>query len=226
VLSLAVVALVSASTGDAPSFSDQIWANVIVDWRVAHPIMLEMDLEPKIQASAGPEWWALYATPLVEWYTLSWLDLTLETALGYIREFPGGNAVEVTPRAGFRLRLIHDKQLSIGLLTRIEHKSLHYLESQNDDLDTSRFRLRSRLELRVGADPIYGLTDGEVFVSLGKEPSERFASKVRVRTGVGYKFSQATALELLLISEWTRSNVPGAFEAEIAAIDLRLRVNL
>ena len=220
------------------SVSSQLWANAILDWNVAPPFLLELDLEPKIQVSEGPGWWALRATPAAEYHASSWLDLRFEIALGYTRQKPDLRSFEVNPRAGVRVFPLQmlglplpKSRLTVAIFSRIEHRSFEYFGSESEALGSSDWRFRSRIELRFGFDvarseekqPLYIMLDGEGFVPLDGRASERFASKLRLRWGVGYRLSHAHAIELLFINDWSRSTLHSAFESESQILDLRAK---
>ena len=68
----------------------------------------------------------------------------------------------------------------------------------------------------------YLLADWEWYVPLG-EPAERFASKQRIRTGLGYRRSFAWRFEALYI--WTRSRdtIDEGFSTDDNSIDVRVK---
>jgi hypothetical protein len=218
--------------------SDQLWTNAIVDWRVSRPILLELDLESRTQVGSGAAWWAIGATPLVELYPSTWLDVTFEIAVGYARQVPALRSAEVTERAGVRLYPLQmldvslpKSRLSVANLARIEQRNFDYFGSEADRLDTHDWRFRDRVELRLGFDlaapgqpeQLYVVADGEGFGSIGGRLAERFATKVRARAGLGYRRSRSTAFELLLAHDWTRSTVADAFETEARILDVRVK---
>jgi hypothetical protein len=68
----------------------------------------------------------------------------------------------------------------------------------------------------------YVLTDWEWFIALG-DPEERFASRQRVRAGIGYRRSFNWRYELLYI--WTRSGdtTGDTFSTTENIIDIRVK---
>lgn len=224
-------------TSTASDVSSQIWANAIFDWRVARPVLLELDVEPRLQVRGGSDWWSLAATPLLEVYPCEWLDVTFESVLGYTLQRPSVGSVEMSQRVGARLYPLQlvdvalpKSRLTVADLVRVERRGFEYFGSEGET-NPNDLRLRNRIELRVGFDaagstepqPLYLMADWEAFVPVGPRATERFASKVRVRFGLGYRSSRWTAFELLFVRDWTRSTLSDAFAKDTQAIDLRVR---
>ena len=91
-------------------------------------------------------------------------------------------------------------------------------------------RLRLETKLALNRDSLaldrtlYAVGDAEYYAPLGDDLPERYVNKMRVRLGVGYRFSAATKLELLYIRDWNRTS-PDAEAAEDAqALDLRVKL--
>jgi hypothetical protein len=241
-VALAIPRLASAeaattNTTTAADYSSQIWANAIFDWRVARPVLLELDVEPRLQVRGGSEWWTLAATPLAEFYPSEWVDLSFETPLGYALQRPSVGSVEMSQRAGARLYPLQlvgvslpKSRLTVSDLVRVERRAFQYFGTEGET-SSNDLRFRNRVELRVGFDaagstepqPLYLIADLEAFVPAGPRATERFATKARVRFGVGYRASRSTAFEFLFVRDWTRSTLSDTFAKETQAIDLRVK---
>jgi hypothetical protein len=211
--------------------------DAIFDWRVSRPVLLELDIEPRVQVGGGPSWWTLAATPLVEIYPCEWVDMTFESAIGYTLQRPSVGSVEMSQRVGARLYPLQligvslpKSRLTVADLVRVERRAFEYFGSEGETTP-NEMRFRNRIELRLGFDaagstepqPLYLMADVEAFVPAGPRATERFATKARVRFGFGYRASRATAFELLFVRDWTRSALSDAFEKDTQAIDLRVK---
>ena len=56
----------------------QVWGNITINWVKSESLTYELDLEPKVLASAptgDPGWWNVDVTPNVEYAANAWLDL-------------------------------------------------------------------------------------------------------------------------------------------------------
>jgi hypothetical protein len=68
----------------------------------------------------------------------------------------------------------------------------------------------------------YILADWEWFVPLG-EPDERFASRQRIRAGIGYRRNFAWRLEVLYIWNRSRNTIGEGFTTSDNIIDIRFK---
>ena len=68
----------------------------------------------------------------------------------------------------------------------------------------------------------YWLTDWEWFIPLS-EPGERFASKQRIRLGLGYRRNLQWRFEALYMWTRSRNTIEDGFKTSDNIIDLRLK---
>jgi hypothetical protein len=230
-----------ALPASADGLETQAWANLTMGWYRTEKVYLELDLEPKVLVSGEPQWRNLDITPAVEYYPSSWLDLTGETTIGSTLQTDGLRTNELTVRAGVRTyllkhvrdRLHHENKpvgrVSVASLFRVEGRNFWY----SDGTDSQHsFRFRARLESKapinhadLTADrTFYVLGDIEAFVPLGPGVEERFANKVRVRVGLGYRINASQRVDLLYLRDWVRQTLEDTRHATVQAFDVRYRV--
>src|SRR4051812_15380472 len=203
----------------------QLWGNITLDWVRSQKLTFELDVEPKVLVAAPssePGWWNVDVTPNVEYALKPGLDLIGELGTGYTRQTDDVNSAEVTPRIGVRLhlfsrdrpRLFNVRELPprrrVVIRDRLlaEYRNIFYTGAGPST--DSNVRFRNRLEFLVALntakltedDARYLIADGEWFVPLG-DPAERFASRQRIRSGLGYRRNVKWRFEALYI--WSRS---------------------
>jgi hypothetical protein len=187
----------------------QLWGNITVDWVRSDKLTFELDVEPKVLVAAPstePGWWNVDVTPNVEYAVKPWFDLIGELGTGYTRQTDDVNSAEVTPRIGIRLhlfsrdrpRLLHVRELPprrrVVIRDRLFGESRNTFYSSAGSGTDSTVRFRNRLEFLVALnkekftedDARYLIADWEWFVPLG-DPTERFANRQRIRSGLGYR---------------------------------------
>jgi hypothetical protein len=234
--------LVAETTSAQETTSNQLWGNVMLNFPKGHRYFLWVDFEGRKQTSSGPRYQAIYATPSMEYYPNTWLDLTGELVLGHADQNEDLSSFEVTPRVGFRLQLIGNRRefkfpeewylndrIAISNLLRLEYRNFFYSDNQED---SHEWRLRNRVELKFAINrqdhredqTLYLLADGEVFVPLDERVPERFANKLRFRGGLGYRVNYKWRVELLYIYDAARDNLGEDFEEDLNILDLRLKV--
>jgi len=229
-----------AQTSGSSGTSDQIWATVLLDYPHGKDSLFELNIEPKTQISDGDKWRSLAVTPLVEYYPIKWLDVEGELHLVWTHEFEGTNSREVTPRLGFRMNLLSNlrerapfgglfDRIRLATLIRFEYRNLSYSDGSPS---THQWRFRARLESKLGitdADlskdgTLYAAADVEVYVPFGADVSERFASKLRSRMGLGYRFNYQWRAEILYIRDANRKTKDDPFATSANAVDMRVKL--
>jgi hypothetical protein len=226
--------------------SGQIWGNFITAFPRSEKLYLEADAELATQVSGGgDDWGSVYGTGLVEYYPNDFLDLTGELVAGYTDQNANDDSWETTVRFGLRLHFLRQfvrstfmkrirkermsgNRFSIANLARFEYRNFWY---DGDLPDTSDWRFRNRIETKfalnrsdLGEDGVwYLIGDIEWFVPLDEpEAPERFATKQRLRLGVGYRHNYHWRFSGLAMADNARDTLDGDIEADARMINLRV----
>lgn len=219
--------------------SNQVWADVILAKPWTEHWLGVLDLEGRAELNRQSEWWSLRATPALEYFATKWLDLVGEVLVAYTLQPPDQRSLELAPRIGFRLHLfnevLHDlapervplTRIDLYNLTRLEYRAFWY----SDDTSSQSWRLRNRIGGTIAinhkrlsdARTLYGALDVEVFVPLGDDIPETFASKYRVRIGFGYRFDYKWRFEALYIFDESRNTLQDDFSQTSNVLNFRLK---
>jgi uncharacterized protein DUF2490 len=227
----------------------QLWGDATIDWKKSSRLAYTLDVEPKVLLSSPAEgtrrWWALDVTPAVDYAPANWLDVTGELLEAYTAQADSQNSLEITPRAGVRLHLFSRdlptierrglagrerpprRRLSIRDYLRVELRNFLYSDSTPSS-STWRFRNRIEMQYALNREKItddgsrYFLSDWEWFVPLD-DPTERFASKQRVRAGFGYRQDARWQFEALYIWGMSRDSNQDKFHTADNMIDIRVK---
>ena len=242
---LVAILVVLAARPAAAQTNGQLWGNITLDWVRSEKLTYELDLEPKVLVvapSTEPGWRNLDVTPNVEYAARPWLDLIGELGTGFTHQTDDVNSIEVTPRAGIRLhllsrdqpRVIHVRELPprrrVVIRDRllVESRNTFYTGAGSGRDSTVRFR--NRLEFLVSLNKAtlaedgarYFMADWEWFVPLD-DPTERFANRQRIRTGLGHRRNVRWRFELLYIWSRSRDTTDEGFKTADNIINLRLK---
>ena len=238
----------SMAQESAPEASDQLWLNYILGRPVSEKLYLEYDFEAAKQVSgSGDPWHYFYGTGLFEYYPNGYADFTGELVTGFTKQDSEEDSFEVTVRAGLRLHLISQifnspfvkehrpermsgKRLGIANLARLEYRNFWYNGDRPSEDD---LRFRNRIEFRLAlnqptlaSDRLwYLIADAEWFVPLNDEEDlpERFATKRRIRLGLGYRQSYQFRYELLAMRDKARDTLEGDVEVDANMLDFRFK---
>jgi hypothetical protein len=221
-VALVAMLLMCAPVASAQT-TTQLWGNFTFNWVKSDRLVYELDFEPKALLAAPegePTWRNLDVTPNVEYSLRPWLDLVADTTVGRTMQSDDLDSTEVTPRLGVRFHLFSRAQqfrvveqaprrrIVVRDLVRVESRNFFYSGGDTESESSVRFRNRLEFLLPLNKERItddgarYWLADWEWFVPLDN-PDERFGSRQRIRTGIGYRRSFNWRYELLYI--WTRS---------------------
>lgn len=226
--------------------SRQIRGNFITAFPQSEKLYPEADAEVATQESGGgDDRGYVYGTGLVEYNPNDWVGLTGELVAGFTDQDVSEDSSEATLRFGLRLHFLRQvmrssfverirqermtgNRFSIANLARFEYRNFWYT---GDLPNTSDWRFRDRVEMKLaldrddlGEDGAWYLNgDVEWFVPLDDpEAPERFATKRRVRLGLGYRHSFRWRFSLLLMADNARDTLEGDVEADARMIDLRV----
>jgi hypothetical protein len=228
---LIVMAIMVMCSGRAQAQSQpngQLWGEFTLSWVRSPRLSYDVDIEPQVLVivpEGKPDWATLDVTPSLDYVATRWLDVVGEFLAASTKQTNEVNSLELTERAGVRFHLfsrnlstrLRDRELRelppsrrlvVRDFARIEQRNIFY---SNEEGDSASWRFRNRLEVQfplnqgnVTVDKTrYALADWEWFVPLNDQPKERFASKQRVRVGLGYRRNFAWRYEALYI--WGRS---------------------
>lgn len=234
-----VCGLGSAMAWAQSEASNQFWANLTLGFSKGEKLYFELDAEPKIQSGGADVFRNIDFTPAVEFYPTDWIDLTGEAIVGFTQEYGDVESFEYTGRIGIRIQILSSdrkmlfpKRKGLGRIVlanwaRIEYRNFYY---PGDDLTEHSWRLRDRLEFNYPlnnarmSDPktYYVLADAEAYFPLDQGIAQTFASKVRVRAGLGYRASNTWRVDVLFIRDWSRNTIE-AYDIAMNAIDIRFR---
>jgi hypothetical protein len=222
--------------------SRQLWGNAILGFPQNKHLYLEVDLEPKTQISGGERWRNIDVTPLLEYYPNSWLDLTAEVTFGYTVQTTDLRSLEFTPRIGIRFHLFKNvwdqaaiservplSRLQLATLFRLEYRNINYnLDLASEHESRARLRIESKIAINhnklANDKTFYLFTDGEYFYPINRKISERYASKIRIRFGPGYRVNRVFHFELLLIFDDAQNTLEDANPTDTWALDLRAKI--
>ncbi len=249
VVSWLVLLLLPACTPASAQSNFQLWGNVTFDWVRSERLTYELDFEPKVLVSApagDPAWRNLDVTPNVEYAAKRWLDLIAELPFGYTKQTDDMNSFELTGRGGVRFHLLSrnvptqvtgvrpvrelppSRRIVLRDRVLLEQRNFFYTGAGSGSDSSVRFRNRLEFLAPLNKEKIsddgarYILADWEWFIPLD-EPEERFASRQRVRAGIGYRRSFAWRFEVLYIWNRSRDTIGEGFTTSDNIIDIRFK---
>ena len=154
--------------------------------------------------------------------------MVADTSIGSTKQTDDVDTIEVTPRLGMRFHLFSRTQrIVVRDLVRVEARNFFYCGDTESD---STVRFRNRLELLVALNKDrfdddrvrYLIADWEWFIPID-DPDERFASRQRIRAGLGYRRSFNWRYEVLYIWTRSRNTIDEEFGTTENILNIRMR---
>lgn len=166
-----------------------------------------------------PKWRAYDYAATLEWSVSNHIDLIAATALSYTNQTESYNTFEVRPAVGIRLYVTPNKRIQTRMLLRLEQRNFKNLDTKEWD---QQYRPRIRGEVIVPLNKNsyyedklwYALTDVE-WLYKTDDVEERFANRLRWRTGIGYRLSYNFRFEFIYMLQLSKNSI----EADIESSD-------
>jgi hypothetical protein len=124
---------------------------------------------------------------------------------------------EVREMLGTRIHFTPNKRILTRLLIRFEQRNQKDQETDRWSHSTrSRLRAETVIPLNkptmfAGDNLWYAVADAEAFFIKDQDVQERFANRLRIRAGLGYRFSYALRIELMYTLQQSKNTLDGDF---------------
>jgi hypothetical protein len=207
--------------------NEQLWFEYMLNYPFANSWNVEL-AGTYSTALNTPKWRAFDVQVTPEYALSQHVDLMGALLVSNTFQNKSLNTFEVRPMVGTRLHFTPNKRLLTRLLVRLEQRNLENQETNEWDQST---RGRVRLEtifpfnkptMFAGDQLVYGLLDAEAFLVLDRDVPERFANRLRIRTGIGYRFSYTFRVEFVYTLQRSRN----ALEDDFSTTDHIFRIRL
>lgn len=204
----------------------QLWTNFMVEWQATPSWFVSFDLEPKRLLVGDGQWGNIDYTQSVEYAPTRWLDLIGEVVAGYTDDTENPDVTEVTERLGFRLYPWR-KRFQLRDTFRFDQRNRFFDDGTTDHVLRTRNRVEVRYVLNRQKTSETGawitIADFEYFFPIGPNAEERYASRYRIRAGMGYRVNPAWRVDLLYFWQESRNTYGAPFDSQDHIIDVRFR---
>lgn len=218
----------SPETAHAQSSSNQAWVEYMGN--LAFGKAGNMEAAVTYSTDMGqPKWrtFDLQFTP--EWALNKRIDVMGSLLLSNTFQTATLSTFEIREMIGTRIHFTPDKRLLVRLLVRLEQRNVEDRETNTWDHSTrSRFRLETLYPFNHptigGANGVwYGIADVESFVKFDKDVQERFANRLRFRTGIGYAFNNRFRAEFIYMLQASVNPLEGGVDSRENIFRFRLK---
>ena len=153
----------------------------------------------------------------LEWSITQSVEPIAQVLLDYTQQTATSNTFEVRPVIGCRFYFTSARRIQTRLLVRFEDRNFKDIET---GVWTQAFRPRVRAEALIPITQdsyfkdklLYGILDVEAIFTTN-DVKERFANRLRLRTGIGYRFSYSLRLEFIYMYQQSRDGIDEDFSS-------------
>lgn len=207
--------------------SKQVWGEFLLNYSFANAYNLENAFTYSTNLDA-PRWRSFDYAPTLTWSVLPYLDLQGGLTFSFVAQNDSSNTFEIRPMLGFSLNPTSTKRIQTALLARFEQRNFLDLES---DLWENSSRVRTRAAVLVPINRTsyyedkmaYGILDAEFFWVLDQDVNERFANRIRLRIGAGYRFSYQCRLEVIYLQQFAKNTIGEHFNTSDDILRIRFK---
>lgn len=201
----------------AQSSNEQIWFEYMLNYPFANSWNVE--LAGTYSTILGDSRWRALDLQVTPEYSIT-QHVDVMGALLVSRTFQEESLTtfEVREMIGARFHFTPNRRILTRLLVRFENRNIQNREA--DEWGSSnrlRFRAESVIPLNKptmfsGDNLWYAILDAEAFVVMDQDAEERFANRLRIRTGVGYRINYGLRLEFVYTLQRSRNALEADFQ--------------
>jgi hypothetical protein len=201
----------------AQSTNEQIWFEYMLNYPFANSWNIELAGTYSTVLNS-PRWRAFDLQVTPEYAITQHVDVMGALLVSRTFQEEALSTFEVREMLGARFHFTPNRRILTRLLVRFENRNIQNKET--DEWGSSnrlRFRAESLIPLNkptmFSGDKLwYSILDAEAFVVMDKDAEERFANRLRIRTGVGYRINYGLRLEFVYTLQRSRNALEDDFQ--------------
>ena len=210
----------------AQTVNEQIWVEYMLNYPFANSFNLENALTYNTVLNS-PAWRSYEWAPTVEWSVHGKIDILGQTTLSYTNQAASYNTFEVRPALGTRFHFTPNKRIQTKLLLRLEQRNFKDLET-NEWSQVYRPRARAEMIIPINKNSYfqnnlwYAMFDVETLFKVD-DVEERFANRLRIRVGGGYRLNYNLRFEFLYMYQQSKQAIEDDFESSDNIFRFRIK---
>ncbi|MEK6781187.1 MAG: DUF2490 domain-containing protein [Bacteroidota bacterium] len=209
----------------AQDVNEQLWVEYMLNYPFANSFNVENAFTYSTLLNT-PRWSAFDYSSTLEWSASPHVELIGQALLSYTKQTEAYNTFEFRPTLGSRIYFTPNQRIQTRLLLRLEQRNFKDLNTQQWS-QVYRPRVRAEMIIPINQDSYfkdnlwYALTDVE-WLFAQSDVQERFANRLRLRLGIGYRLNYSLRFEFMFMNQQSRN----AIEEDLASSDniFRFRV--
>lgn len=218
--------IVGSSSLHGQSVNEQVWFEYMGNYSFANSFNFEGALTYNTVLSS-PGWKDYGFSGTTEWSINQFIEPLAAISVAYTNQTDSYNTFEIRPVIGSRFYLTPDRRVQVRLLARLEQRNFKNLET-GEWTQAYRPRLRGEFIIPITKDSYfkdnlwYAIVDGELIYTTN-DVKERFANRLRMRTGIGYRLNYSLRFEFIYMLQQSRDGIDDQFTSTDNIFRFRLK---
>jgi hypothetical protein len=210
------VLLTAIYSTESAGQSNQSWTEYMLNYPFANRWNVEF-AGTYATVLEQPKWRSLDVQVTPEYAISQYFDVMGALYFGETFQNKSITTMELREMLGTRIHFTPNKRILTRLLIRFEQRNQRDQETMEWSHSTrSRWRAETVIPLNkptmfAGDKLWYAVVDTEAFIIKDQDVQERFANRLRIRAGLGYRFSYALRIELMYTLQRSKNTLDGDF---------------
>lgn len=189
------------------------------EYKLYYPFAKKFKLENSFKYSTvlnAPKWHAMDYFLTLDWRLNNRLDFFTQAYISYIWQSSSANTFEYRSTLGARFRITPGKRIETRILLRYEWRHLKNIDSKEWQ---QAFRPRIKAEALfpfnkslLTMDKVWYAIANVEFFNTTNELKERFADRLNVGVGVGYRLNEKFGFEFQYMLQKSRETTVGEYK--------------
>lgn len=208
------------------SANEQIWLEYMGNYPFANSFNFEGAFTYNTLLTS-PKWTDYGFSATTEWSITQVVEPMAGVLFGYTNQTETYNTFEVRPMIGSRFYLTPARRIQVRLLARLEQRNFKNLTTA-EWTQAYRPRIRGELLIPINQDSYfkdnlwYGIVDAEAIFTTN-DVKERFANRLRIRTGIGYRLNYSLRFEFIYMLQQSKDAIGDQFTSTDNIFRFRLK---
>ena len=207
--------------------SKQSWNDFVVNYSFANSFNFENLLTYNTKIDA-PRWYEFNYGPALQLSLTQHFDISTRMTISYVQQNDTANTLELRPALSSAYYITPNKRIQSFLFLSIEQRNFHNLEVKNWETSV-RLRVKGAIIIPINRSSYYddkqwyAMLDTEWFWPMGKDVGERYANRLRIRAGIGYRLNYRWRFEMIYLQQRSKNNIGEDFYTSDHILQLRIK---
>lgn len=224
---LLALLFIDCFTSQSQVASQQSWNDFVLNYSFANSFNFENTITYNTKLNS-PRWREYAYNPVVRWSIWQYTDITIGATASYVQQTDTYNTFELRPALGGTFLFTPNRRIQTLAFLGFEQRNFQDLETKSWETSV-RTRTRAAMVIPINRKSYfddkqwYGMVDAEWFWVTDEDVNERYANRLRLRTGIGYRWDYRWRFELIYLQQHSKNNIGEEFYTSDNILWIRIR---